>query len=83
MMSQQTEDWTNPSALKCAGESDPIDFITRKASDVVLKAIQAGWQGPPFDPVKLAEALGQINLTLNRPRQLAAGYGGRDGDQKN
>ena len=57
-MSQQTEYWTNPSALKFAGESDPIDFITRKASDVVLKAIQAGWQGPPFDPFKLAEALG-------------------------
>lgn len=57
MMSQQTEYWTNPSALKFAGESDPIDFITRKARDVVLKAIQAGWQGPPFDPFTLAEVL--------------------------
>ncbi len=56
-MSQQTEYWTNPSVLKFAGKSDPIDFITRKASDVVLKAIQAGWQGPPFDTFKLAEVL--------------------------
>ena len=24
----------------------------------MLRAIQAGWQGPPFDPFKLAEHLG-------------------------
>ena len=57
MMSQQTEQWTNPSVLRFAGKSDPVDFITSKAKDIVLKAIQAGWQGPPFDPFKLAEVL--------------------------
>jgi O-acetyl-ADP-ribose deacetylase (regulator of RNase III) len=56
-MSQQTEYWTNPSVLLFAGKSDPIDFITKKARDEVLKAIQSGWQGPPFDPFKLAEVL--------------------------
>jgi len=57
MMSQQTEHWTNPSVLKFAGNSDPVDFTTCKARDVILKAIQAGWQGPPFDPFRLAEVL--------------------------
>lgn len=50
--------WTNPSVLKFSGESDPIELITQKARDEVLHAIQAGWQGPPFDPFKLAEHLG-------------------------
>ncbi len=50
--------WTNPSVLKFSGESDPIELITKKARDEVLRAIQAGWQGPPFDPFKLAEHFG-------------------------
>jgi len=54
---QQTEYWTNPSVLQFAGKSDPIDLITKKAGDEVLRAIQSGWQGPPFDPFKLAEFL--------------------------
>ena len=53
-MNQQTEHWTNPSVLLLAGKSDPIDFITKMARDKVLKAVQSGWQGPPFDPFKLA-----------------------------
>ena len=50
--------WTNPSVLEFAGKSDPIKLITQKARDEVLQAIQAGWQGPPFDPFTLAEHLG-------------------------
>jgi len=50
--------WTNPSVLEFAGKSDPIELITQKARDEVLRAIQAGWQGPPFDPFKLAEHFG-------------------------
>jgi hypothetical protein len=48
--------------LQFSGESDPISFITEKAKEIVLKAIQAGWQGPPFDPFKLASLL-QISTT--------------------
>jgi len=55
---QQTEYWTNPSVIQFAGQSDPIDLITEKARNEVLRAIQAGWQGPPFDPFRLAEAMG-------------------------
>jgi hypothetical protein len=47
--------WTNPSVLQFAGESDPIDLIAKRARDEILRAIQAGWQGPPFDPFWLAE----------------------------
>ncbi len=49
--------WTNPSVMQFAGKSDPIDLITEKAREYVLKAMQAGWQGPPFDPFKLADLL--------------------------
>ncbi len=58
MANQQTEYWTNPSVIQFAGQSDPIDLITEKARNEVLRAIQSGWQGPPFDPFKLAEVLG-------------------------
>ena len=56
-MAGQREFWTNPSVLRFAGRSDPVDLITGKAREEVLKAIQAGWQGPPFDPFKLADYL--------------------------
>lgn len=49
--------WTNINVLKFAHDSDPIDFITKKARYLVLQAIQAGWQGPPFDPFWLAKYL--------------------------
>jgi hypothetical protein len=54
---QQIGYWSNPSILQFAGKSDPIGLITRKAREAVLGAIQAGWQGPPFDPFKLASLL--------------------------
>lgn len=57
MVNQQTGYWTNPSILQFAGKSDPIDLITRRAREVVMGAMQAGWQGPPFDPFKLADIL--------------------------
>lgn len=57
-MAGQREFWTNPSVLRFAGKSDPVDLITEKARGEVLKAIQAGWRGPPFDPFKLADFLG-------------------------
>jgi O-acetyl-ADP-ribose deacetylase (regulator of RNase III) len=43
--------------LLLAGESDPVEIITARARKLVLRAIDAGWSGPPFDPVALAEIL--------------------------
>ncbi len=57
MTIEQIGYWTNPSILQFAGKSDPIDLITKKAREAVLGAIQEGWQGPPFDPFKLADLL--------------------------
>jgi len=60
-----TQYWTNPSVLKFAGNTDPFYLITEKAKEAVLKALQDGWQGPPFDPFKLASLL---RLTIS-PRE--------------
>jgi hypothetical protein len=49
--------WTNPSVLAlalAAGEDDPVATMVRAARQVVVDAIDRGWSGPPFDPIKLA-----------------------------
>jgi len=57
MTANQTGYWTNTSVLGFAGNNDPVALMTEKAKGVVLTAIQNGWQGPPFDPFKLAKLL--------------------------
>lgn len=49
--------WTNRSVLGFAAGEDPIAAIQRVARDKVLWAIDAGWAGPPFNPIHLAELL--------------------------
>jgi Zn-dependent peptidase ImmA (M78 family)/O-acetyl-ADP-ribose deacetylase (regulator of RNase III) len=49
--------WTNPSVLALAGNSDPMAHIISTTRELVLKAMDDGWQGPPFDPFWLAEYL--------------------------
>lgn len=56
--------WTNPSVIALAGDEDPVSAVTEKARAVVLRALDAGWTGPPFDPVELADLLG-IQATPN------------------
>jgi O-acetyl-ADP-ribose deacetylase (regulator of RNase III) len=50
--------WTNKSVLSLARDEDPIIAIEERARAVVLRALDCGWSGPPFDPVKLADVLG-------------------------
>ncbi len=50
--------WTNESVLLFAGDSDPIEAIERKARDLVIVAREAGWTGPPFNPVFIARLMG-------------------------
>ena len=52
--------WTNKSVLALAGTRDPITAIEQRARDTVLKALDSGWSGPPFDPIKLADILGIV-----------------------
>jgi hypothetical protein len=47
--------WKDPSVLNLADGQDPIRVITEKAQDLVFEALEKGWSGPPFDPLKLAE----------------------------
>lgn len=57
MVQSQEIDWTNRSVQRFAGGSDPMILIAKKAREVVLDAIQAGWAGPPFDPFGMAKHL--------------------------
>jgi len=58
---RQSKYWKNPSILKFAGDRDPVTVITEKAQDVVFKAMELGWDGPPFDPFALA---GLLNIKV-------------------
>lgn len=66
MTRQQTESassslWTNPSVRALAGSTDPITAVTDRARSLILNAIEQGVQGPPFDPVDLAN---HLNITV-------------------
>ena len=46
--------------LGLAAGGDPIETIERLARNAVLKAMDEGWSGPPFNPVQLARHLGLL-----------------------
>jgi Zn-dependent peptidase ImmA (M78 family) len=50
--------WTNKSVLRLAGGADPIKAIETRAKDLILKAKDAGWSGPPYNPARIADILG-------------------------
>lgn len=52
--------WKHKSILKLIEEShndDPIKAIRERARNLVLKAFEEGWQGPPYNPIELSEIL--------------------------
>lgn len=49
--------WTNQSVIRFAQGEDPVALIERKARNLALGAIDAGWNGPPFNPLALADIL--------------------------
>lgn len=49
--------WTNESVLKFAGNGDPVTLIEARARQLVLKARDAGWAGPPYNPLAIADLL--------------------------
>jgi O-acetyl-ADP-ribose deacetylase (regulator of RNase III) len=49
--------WKNSSIAAFAGGLDPVEKMMQVASSVALQAIQCGWEGPPFDPFRLADYL--------------------------
>jgi len=70
--------WTNKSVLEFAGGDDPMEAIEAAARDAVFRAVEAGWEGPPFDPFELAH-LREIELVprneLREARTVASGTG--------
>src|SRR5258708_4949035 len=49
--------WTNESVIKFAKGKDPINAVSEHAELLVLKALEHGWKGPPYDPFELAQLL--------------------------
>ena len=49
--------WTNESVLSFAGNNDPIEAIERAVRELVIDAREAGWTGPPFNPVFIAKLM--------------------------
>lgn len=51
--------WTSASVHLLSGRAgNPIEVMETNARAMALKAMDKGWTGPPFDPIRLAEALG-------------------------
>lgn len=56
-MRSDSYEWTHPSVLEVAGDGDPVETVLQQVRTLLLQAIDAGWEGPPFDPVGLADFL--------------------------
>lgn len=67
---EQSINWKHPSVLRLLKEnsfsSDPSEIIREKSRTMVLEAFTNGWQGPPFDVIKLAK----MNGYEVRPNEL-------------
>ena len=50
--------WTYPSIVSIAHDHDPVIVVLDRAKSLVLRAMEQGWGGPPFDPIALADILG-------------------------
>ncbi len=69
-------DWTNASVLRFAGDRDPVEAIEEAARAQVLAALDAGWKGPPFNPIALADIRGipvEANADVWDARTVSAG----------
>lgn len=53
--------WSNPSVLALLereGGEDPFLAVEDRAKQVIFRAMEEGWEGPPYDPFALAALLG-------------------------
>jgi Zn-dependent peptidase ImmA (M78 family)/O-acetyl-ADP-ribose deacetylase (regulator of RNase III) len=58
MQNVRAINWTNRSVRAFAKDADPIKAIEDAARKLVLRARENGWEGPPFNPLRIAEMLG-------------------------
>jgi O-acetyl-ADP-ribose deacetylase (regulator of RNase III) len=61
----KTGRWSHESVSSLAGDRDPVAVITELARDLVMRAMDAGWSGPPFDPISLAREFLHLDLVAN------------------
>jgi len=61
--------WTNESVLAFAGAEDPLEAVEAAARRAVFDAVEAGWEGPPFDPFELAHLRGIEVVPRNELRE--------------
>lgn len=53
--------WTHPSVVRLLDEGttdDPFAWVEHAARELALSAMEQGWDGPPYDSFRLADALG-------------------------
>jgi hypothetical protein len=41
-----------------SGNPDPIDEMRKRIRELVVRAFESGWEGPPFNPIQFAKFLG-------------------------
>ena len=70
--------WTNKSVVGLAQGQDPVAVIEGKARELVLRARDAGWEGPPFNPLAIADVL-DISVEANAEIQDARIVSGESG----
>lgn len=57
----KTIEWTHPSVVRLLNEGatdDPFAWVEHAARELALRAMEQGWDGPPYDSFRLADALG-------------------------
>ena len=64
MSSTPSINWTNASVRAFAKNADPLVAIDEAARALVLKAREQGWEGPPFNPLRIAEML-EVQIEAN------------------
>jgi O-acetyl-ADP-ribose deacetylase (regulator of RNase III) len=69
-MTTKQINWTNKSVKTFADGDNPVLKMESVARKHVLKALDEGWTGPPFDPIQLAKHL-DLNLVPNSAIQDA------------
>jgi O-acetyl-ADP-ribose deacetylase (regulator of RNase III) len=57
--------WTHESVRRLAGDREPVEVITEKARALVVGALDAGWSGPPYDPIELATNYLQLSVVAS------------------
>lgn len=56
-MAKEGINWTHQSVKQLAGANDPVATVERLARAKVLEALDAGWSGPPFNPLGIADLM--------------------------